>query len=397
MKSTESPVKENPASTQPPSIAQLFIAFLRLGLTAFGGPAMVSVIRKMAVQDRHWLDEDTFLGGVALCQTIPGATAMQTTAFVGFQLRGVKGAAASFIGFGLPAFLLMFGLSFLYTRYQSLPAVAAAFGGLRALIVALIAHASLTFGHSYLRRWRDLIIVVFAAALFWFGLTPVLVVVPAAILGIGLSFDKNETPKALRVVHAPFRLVPLIVVLGSAAVGLICLLVFEKDLFQLSLLMMKVDLSAFGGGFASIPLMLHDVVDVRHWMDQRVFVDGIALGQITPGPVVITATFVGYIFRGPLGAVIATLSIFLPSFALVIVTAPFFARLNALPLFRKAVDGILCSFVGLLLVTAVRLGLAVPWTIPYWILAAAALAALLLRVDLIWVVISGAALSLLLR
>jgi chromate transporter len=187
------------------------------------------------------------------------------------------------------------------------------------------------------------------------------------------------------------------VVLGSAAVGLMCLLVIEKGLFQLSLLMMKVDLAAFGGGFASIPLMLHDVVDVRHWMDQHVFMDGIALGQITPGPVVITATFVGYIFRGPLGAVIATLSIFLPSFALVIVTAPFFARLNALPLFRKAVDGIFCSFVGLLLITAVRLGLAVPWTVSHGILAAAALAALLLRVDFIWVVISGAALSLLLR
>ena len=381
----------------PPSLIRLFLSFLRLGLTAFGGPTMISFIRKMAVQDTRWLDEDTFRGGVALCQTIPGATAMQTTAFVGLQLRGVKGAAASFVGFGLPAFLLMSGLSFLYARYQSLPAMAVALGGLRALVVALIAHASISCGRLYLKRWPDLIIVAAAAALFWFGLTPILVVAVAAILGMGLSYRLEEAPKSLNDLRAPFRLVPLIVVLGSAAVGLMCLLVIEKGLFQLSLLMMKVDLSAFGGGFASIPLMLHDVVDVRHWMDQHVFMDGIALGQITPGPVVITATFVGYIFRGPLGAVIATLSIFLPSFALVIVTAPFFARLNALPLFRKAVDGILCSFVGLLLVTAVRLGLAIPWTIPYGILAAAALAALLLRVDFMWVVISGAALSLLLR
>ena len=118
---------------------------------------MVSFIRKMAVQDKHWLDEDTFRGGVALCQMIPGATAMQTTAYVGLRLRGVRGAAASFIGFGLPAFLLMLGLSFLYARYCSLPAVTAVFGGLRALIVALLAHASITFGRSYLKRWRDLI------------------------------------------------------------------------------------------------------------------------------------------------------------------------------------------------------------------------------------------------
>ncbi len=242
-----------------------------------------------------------------------------------------------------------------------------------------------------------MLIVAFAAALFWFGLTPILVVAVAAVLGMGLSYRMKEAPKTPNVVHAPFRLIPLGAVLGSAALGLIFLLVFDKRLFQLSLLMMKVDLFAFGGGFASIPLMLHDVVDVRHWMDQKVFMDGIALGQITPGPVVITSTFVGYIFRGPLGAVIATLSIFLPSFVMVIATAPFFARLNAFPLFRKAVNGILCSFVGLLVCTAVRLGLAIPWTIPYVILSAAAFAALLLRVDLIWVVVSGAALSLLLR
>jgi chromate transporter len=351
----------------------------------------------MAVQEKHWLDEDTFRGGVALCQTIPGATAMQTTAYVGLQLRGVMGAAASFVGFGLPAFLLMFGLSFLYARYQSLPAVTAVFDGLRALIVALLAHASFTFGRSYLKRWRDLIIVAIAASLFWFGLTPVLVVVVAAILGIGLSLRTEQAPKTPSVVRIRFQLIPLLAVLGFAALGLIFLLVLDKRLFQLSLLMMKVDLFAFGGGFASIPLMLHDVVDVWHWIAPRVFMDGIALGQITPGPVVITSTFVGYIVRGPLGAVIATVSIFLPSFVMVIAAAPFFSRLNAFPLFRKAVDGILCSFVGLLVITAVRLGLTVPWTIPYVILSAAAFAALLLRVDLIWIIVSGAALSLLLR
>ena len=385
-----------PAPAQPPSLARLFLSFFRLGLTAFGGPAMVSFIRKMTVQDKKWLNDDAFRAGVALCQAVPGATAMQTTAFVGLQLRGVRGAAVSFIGFGLPAFILMFGLSFLYARFQSLPAVTAVFGGLRALIVALIAHASVTFGRSYLKRWRDLVIVACAAALFWFGLTPILVVAAAAALGIGLSFGRNQPSKAPVMVRARFHLGPLIAILGSAALVLVLLFVFDRKLLQLSLLMMKVDLFAFGGGFASIPLMLHDIVDVRHWMGQKAFMDGIALGQITPGPVVITSTFVGYMVRGPLGALIATLSIFLPSFVIVIATAPFFTRLTAFPFFRKAIDGILCSFIGLLVVTAVRLGLAVPWTIPYAILAAAAFAALMLKVDLIWIITSGAAISLLL-
>ena len=240
-------------------------------------------------------------------------------------------------------------------------------------------------------------IVAFAAPLFWFGLTPVLVVVVAAVLGIGLSFRTEESPGAPSVIHAHFRLIPLLSVLSFAALCLVCLLAFDRRLLQLSLLMMKIDLLAFGGGFASIPLMLHDIVDVRHWMDQRVFMDGIAMGQITPGPVVITSTFAGYMVRGPLGAVIATLSIFLPSFVMVIAIAPFFARLNGFPLFRKAVGGILCSFVGLLAITAVRMGLAIPWTIPHLILSAAAFAALMLRVDLTWVIIAGAALSALFR
>jgi chromate transporter len=99
--------------------------------------------------------------------------------------------------------------------------------------------------------------------------------------------------------------------------------------------MMKIDLFAFGGGFSSIPLMLHEIVDARRWMDPAAFMDGIALGQVTPGPIVIIATFVGYAIRGPLGAVIATTSIFLPSFLMVIVTTPFFSRFAALPCSRK--------------------------------------------------------------
>ena len=117
---------------QTPSLSDLFIAFLRLGATAFGGPAMIAYIRKMAVEKKHWLDESSARDGVALCQTIPGATAMQMSAYIGFRTRGVGGAAASFIGFGLPAFLFMMILSALYARTHTLPAVVSAFNGLQA-------------------------------------------------------------------------------------------------------------------------------------------------------------------------------------------------------------------------------------------------------------------------
>jgi len=121
-----------------PSLAILFFSFLKLGATAFGGPAMVPFIGRMAVEQRRWLDENTFRDGVALCQTIPGATAMQTTAYVGFRVRGVAGAAVSFIGFSLPAFLLMIGLSAFYEHSYTLTPVVAVFNGLQTIVVAIV-------------------------------------------------------------------------------------------------------------------------------------------------------------------------------------------------------------------------------------------------------------------
>jgi chromate transporter len=160
-------------------------------------------------------------------------------------------------------------------------------------------------------------------------------------------------------------------------------------LFELAWLMTKTDLFAFGGGFASLPLMFHQVVEVHSWLDARTFLDGIALEQITPGPIVITATFIGYMLHGPVGAVIAIVSVFLPSFLLVLGVAPYFDRLRSRPAFNHALRGVLGSFVGLLLSVAFRLAMNVSWDPKRITIALAALAALLLKVDVIWVVAAG--------
>jgi chromate transport protein ChrA len=204
-----------------PSLLLLFLSFFKLGLTAFGGPAMVAFIRKMAVDDKRWLDDDTFKRGVALCQTVPGATAMQTCAYVGLELRGVGGAAAAFIGFGLPAFLLMLGLSALYERFHSLPAVVSVFGGLRVVIVAVVANASIMFARSNLKRWRDAIILASAAIAFWFGLSPILVVAFAALLGIILSFRDKVVPGTSSARKVRSKLLPIGGIVGSAILAFI--------------------------------------------------------------------------------------------------------------------------------------------------------------------------------
>ncbi len=374
------------ATHPPPSLPCLFVSFLRLGVTAFGGPAMVAYIRKMAVEQKKWLEPDTFRDGVALCQAIPGATAMQTAAFVGLKTRGVVGAAASFLGFGLPAFLLMMLFSALYTYTHNLAIVVSAFSGLQAIIVAIVANATASFGKIYLKTWAALLIAGIAAALFGLKVSPILIVFLAAACGLLLDTSQRTGRRdEPALVPTPSYAGPLTWILSAASLGLLILFLHDRHLFMLATLLMRIDLFAFGGGFASVPLMFHEIVEARHWMDGPTLMNGIIVGQVTPGPIVITATFIGFLLAGPLGGVISTASIFLPSFLVVVGIAPHFDRLRFSSAFNKAIQGVLSSFVGLLFTVTVRFGLDCPWNLRHVALASAALVALLLKLDILWV------------
>ena len=388
---------EEALSIPRPPLSAIFGSFFRLGLTAFGGPSMVAYIRKMSVDEKGWLDKETFDHGVALCQMVPGATAMQTAAFVGLQARGVSGAAASFIGFGLPAFFLMIGIAAAYTITNRLPVVISTFSGLQAIIIAIVANAALSFGRSTLKSWRHFAIAGGAGLLFGLNLNPVWVILIAG--GAGWVLFRSHLPALVsnsQRSSTPSTTRPLIAILFLAAAGFFLLFLFRRDWFDLAALFTRIDLFAFGGGFASIPLMYHEVVDVRHWMDSATFLNGIALGQVTPGPIVITATFIGYLLKGLWGAVLATIAVFLPSFTIVIGVTPYFNRLRASSDFNQIIQGVLCSFVGLLLAVTLQFAVKVQWDIAHALLAVAALIALIRKVDILWVVIAGILLSLLL-
>jgi chromate transporter len=371
-----------------PSLTNLFLSFLKLGATAFGGPAMVPYIGRLAVEQKKWLDDSTFRDGVALCQSIPGATAMQTAAYTGFRARGVAGAAASFIGFGLPAFLLMVGLSAFYARSHTLPPVVSVFNGLQTIVVAIVANATLSFGKT-LKGFKDVIIAVIAASMFAFGLSPILVILLAALLGF-LLHPKNSPPNVhFSAETQSSSAKPFSIIATLAALAFVGLFFFEPQLFDLAAMMFRIDLFAFGGGFASVPLMFHEIVEARSWMDGQTFLNGIALGQVTPGPIVITATFVGYIVYGLIGSMVATVSIFLPSFLIVIGITPYFDRLRNSVYFAGAIRAISCSFVGLLLTVTFRFASNISWDIPRLSLAVAAFAALLFKVEILWIVLVG--------
>jgi len=378
-----------------PSTTSLFFSFLRLGLTAFGGPAMVAYIKEMAVTRRNWLDEERFKDGVALCQTIPGATAMQTAAYVGLRARGMAGALSSFVGFGLPAFILMLVLSSLYARYHEVPRIISLFNGLQVVVVAIVANATYSFGKSTLKNFRDIFLAIAASVLLWIGVSPFILILGAAFAGIVFLSGKGIIPASTiereAISHSIKQLSVLLLILF---LGLLMLYLIDAKLLNLAMLMMRIDLFAFGGGFASIPLMLHEIVNVRGWMDSKTFMDGIALGQVTPGPIVITSTFVGYLTHGIAGALVATVAIFTPSFLMVIAITPIMDILKTSAYFLSATKGILASFVGLLFFVTVKFGLAVPWDISRALLVCAAFVALLKKMDILYVVIIAAVISL---
>ena len=384
-------------STLPPPFSRLFLRFLVLGLTAFGGPAMVTYIQKLAVNQEHWLDQPTFHKGVALCQTVPGATAMQTAAYVGLKARGIAGALVTFVAFGLPAVLLMLILSILYTGIVHTSSVTVFFTGLQAIVVAIVAAGTFTFGKQLITRYRHVIPVGIAAILFLVGIHPILIILLSGVIGVlslrATTISNNENP--IGTIRVPTSVVIGLGLIAIAGMGLIALFFINPILFSLAFTMARIDLFAFGGGQAALPLMLQDVVVVHGWMNSSTFLDGVALGQITPGPIVVTATFVGYLINGWTGALCATVGMFTPSFLIIVLTEPYYEQLLRSPWFSSAFQGIILSFVGLLLSTTVKFTLAIPWTWFLTLLTIGVLAGLLKGFRITWIVAIGLVLSVL--
>jgi chromate transporter len=355
---------------------------------------MIAHIKELSVKRNRWLMDETFKDGVVLCQSMPGATAMQMAAYVGLRAGGLRGAITSYVGFGLPAFILMLALAACYAGSSGLPPVVSLFHGLQVVVVAIVANATFMFGRDIVKRPGDLFIAPVSAALFWFGVSPFVVIVGAAIAGVVFFQDSALSPSSGQNGDKTGRVPkPIIIFIGLVCAGVAGLYFADRTLYHLATVMLRIDLFAFGGGFASLPLMFHEIVNVKGWLDGKTFMDGIALGQITPGPIVITATFVGYLVRGFVGSLVATLAIFTPSFVILVAATPFFDRLKDARYFSGATRGILASFVGLLFYMTIRFAVAVPWEPSKVLFGIAVVIALARKMNILYIVLIGSALS----
>lgn len=386
----------------PPTLRELFLTFLRLGATAFGGPAMLPVVRTLVVERKGWMDEATFRSGVALCQAVPGATVMQVASYVGLRLRGTPGMLAGFFGFTLPAFLMITLLSAMYWKNRELPALMDAFIGLKAVTVALMVSGLLDFGKRYLRMGMDWVIGAGVCGLTLLGVHPIVPVLAAAGAGVLVYRDGDATPAAVpggalnRSGNATTRpggfaaLRGLLAGLAGVAVALAVLAALRPDLFALAVSMLRTDLVAFGGALAALPVMRHEVVHLRGWMSDAAFLDGVAIGQVTPGPVILTAAFIGWRVDGLAGSVVAGLAIFTPSLFFMLGAERLVARMEHSRIYRRAVRATLAGFTGLLGYLAITVAQALPPTPLPVVIGVAAFAALRAGVDVLYVVGAGA-------
>jgi chromate transporter len=372
-----------------PSTLDIFVSFLKLGLIAFGGPTAIAYVREMVVDKKKWMDEKSFNNGVALSQIIPGASVMQVAAYVGLSIRGIAGAFAAFIAYVLPAFFMMLFLTIGYLYLKSIPETVSVFEALRIVVVSLAANGTLNFGKKSVKGIKDIFLLSVAAFMFILKFSPFIVIFIAIIIGF-LMYRDNLTKLSFKISISKGKLkiykYVFYILLGVVLFNL-SLWVINPSLFSLSILMMKVDVFAFGGGYGSVPFMLHEVVDIHRLIDAKTFMDGIALGQITPGPIVITATFVGYLVGGFIGSVVSTISVFTPSFIILLSIAPIFDSLKDNPVFKNVFHSILVSFVGLMVAVTIRFALSIDWTLPAIIIGIMSFLALYKKYNILLVII----------
>jgi chromate transporter len=322
-------------------IKELVQYFLRLGLLGFGGPvALVGQMERELVGERGWLTKEQMREAIAVCQSLPGPLAIQVGVFISYVRGGFWGAWAGGWAFILPNFLIVAALGALYVHFGALQPVTAIFYGVSPAVIALILHSCYRLAKLGMEDWLQWCI---AAVCF---LVTVILQSEVALLFIGAGTLGVLYYGTLR--RRPAT--TLLVALPAAPVAKGTLL------GKILLFFLKAGALTFGSGLVIVPFLQQGVVLEHGWLDQRQFLIAVAIGMISPGPVVITATFVGYLVAGFWGAVAATVGIFLPSFILVLVAAPILARHRANRNVQGFVKGAYAAAIGTILGACVLLG-----------------------------------------
>jgi len=316
-----------------PTLFYLFKSFLIVGATSFGGySALISVVQNMLVERDKLISDKIIVEGFSLASVLPGPVAVNTVTYIGFRLRGWLGAMVSMVSVVTPSFILMVVLTHIYLLYGTIPEVASAMQGVLPVVMGVILATGYSMSKKNLKDWRQLMIL-FVSLVIQFYFKGYLFYVLSLVIGglMGYVFFSRNIPSGKKMMNKSnnksrnkyWHLV----------FGLVIVLTFvfqNSELINLKLAaaFSKISLTLFGGGYVMIPMLHSIIVEKYQWLNSTEFMDAIALGQITPGPILVSATFIGYKIAGLTGAVLSTLAIFCPSAMLIIFIADIFKRIT---------------------------------------------------------------------
>lgn len=309
-------------------ISTLVKTFFKLGILGFGGPAAhIALMREEVVEKRKWLTEAEFFDLVGATNLIPGPNSTELAIHIGHRMLGWRGLISAGMSFILPAFFAVLSLAVLYGEYGSLPDLSPILSGMRPVIVAIIFAALLKFRESAVRNYKEWGLLTLSLIAAYFGMNEVLIIFLAGILMMGAG---------------KFSLFPLAVSGAKISIS-------SSSIFFFFL---KIGSVLFGSGYVLLAFLRSELVEKNGWITDAQLLDAITVGQITPGPVFTTATFIGYLLQSYQGAILATIGIFLPSFFFVALSAPYIPKIRSSEKFSRFLDGVnVASFALMTLVT----------------------------------------------
>jgi chromate transporter len=357
-----SPEKQNPQAT-PVSLARFTGYFLWLGTVGFGGPiALAGRMQQDLVDQRGWISHEDYVEGLALAQLAPGPLAAQLAMYLGYVRAGVLGATLVAIAFVLPSFLMVLALSAAYMRYGGLSWMQAVFYGIGAAVIGIIARSAWKLTKLTLKKDALLwvIFLVLAVTTAWTSREIIWLVVAGGVVTMAAKAIPRRAPAAACVA---------LPVLGT-------FLPASSPAVQIFLFFAKAGVFVFGSGLAIVPFLYGGVVQGHHWLNDRQFVDAVAVAMITPGPVVITVAFIGYVVAGVAGATAAALGVFLPVYAIVVLLAPSYKRWAKNPQLNSFVRGVTAAATGAIAGSVVVLARRSIYDWPTAVIAAVTLAVL---------------------
>jgi chromate transporter len=359
----------------------------RIGLTGYGGPAVtISMMEEEAVARRHWLTREQYLDLVGITNLIPGPNATEIALHLGHLRAGLPGLLLSGLCFIVPAAVSTTFFAWLYVRYGTLPQAGPFLYGIKPVVLAVILSALWRLGRSALKGWRLLAVALGVTLLAYLGLNEVLALFAGGLLGmLALLQGRGGSPPlgAKKPGICRYAMIPPLALGGRLAAA-------APSLGGLALFFLKVGAVLYGSGYVLIAFLQGGLVRDYHWLSQQQLLDAVAVGQFTPGPLLSTAAFVGYLLFGLPGAALSTAAIFAPSFIFVLATVRLVPRVRRSPQAAAFLDAINASALALMVMVAVQLGRAALVDWPAMLIAAlGAFVALRWKVNSTWLVLGG--------